>query len=552
MMNGKDIRAQGETTRLSEKNFYDVAVVGGGHNGLVCACYLAKAGLKVVVLERRHIIGGAVCTEDDIIPGYKIDVGSSAHIMIHLTPVVQELELEKFGLEYIDCDPFAFAPTAEGEAIYFWKDVDKTCESIARVSPSDAEKYRRFVREWESFNEGVFEAFLKPPTALNLGRHMIFKRPARGAAKTNPVEMVRKVFSGYGALARETFEHEGLRSALVWLAAQSGPPPSAAATGDFLGWHAMIHRSGVKRPRGGSGALTQALARCLEHHGGAVRLSAEVKRIEVKNGCATAIELKHGERIEARRIVSNAHVRTTFLDLVGAENLPEGLAERVGNIRIGNGFGMIVRCAMSELPDYTAAPSNGKPSACHQGLQLLCPSIEHLERAYADYMKGLPSEHPAALAMTFSAVDPTIAPPGKHTLFIWGQYYPYELADDLKWDDIAEREADKLIDVVNSYAPNVRGSILDRFIQTPLDLERRLGLLRGNVMHVEMELDQMFLFRPLPELSTYRTPIKNLYLTGASTHPGGGVFAASGRNTAQVVLGDVRGRVKSWLRRALS
>jgi phytoene dehydrogenase-like protein len=185
-------------------------------------------------------------------------------------------------------------------------------------------------------------------------------------------------------------------------------------------------------------------------------------------------------------------------------------------------------------------------------LQLLCPSIEHLERAYADYMKGLPSEHPAALAMTFSVVDPTIAPPDKHTLFIWGQYYPYELANDLKWDDIAEREADKLIDVVNSYAPNVRASITDRFIQTPLDLERRLGLLRGNVMHVEMELDQMFLFRPLPELSTYRTPIKNLYLTGASTHPGGGVFAASGRNTAQVVLGDVRGGVRGWLRRAFS
>jgi phytoene dehydrogenase-like protein len=215
---------------------------------------------------------------------------------------------------------------------------------------------------------------------------------------------------------------------------------------------------------------------------------------------------------------------------------------------------MVVRCAVSELPDYRAAPSGGVASECHRGLQLLCPSMEYLDAAYGDYLKGRPSEQPAALAMTFSAVDPTIAPQGRHTLFIWGQYFPFELADkSMSWDDIAEREADKLIEVVNSYAPNVRDSIIDRFIQTPLDLERRLGLLRGNVMHVEMEFDQMFLYRPLPELSGYRTPIENLYLTGASTHPGGGVFAASGRNTAHVVLADMRRRrgVSGWLRHKL-
>jgi phytoene dehydrogenase-like protein len=242
-------------------------------------------------------------------------------------------------------------------------------------------------------------------------------------------------------------------------------------------------------------------------------------------------------------------VHTTFLKLIGAENLQGRLAKRVSDIRIGNGFGMIVRCAVSELPDYRAAPTNGKPSDCHRGLQLLCPSLEYLERAYADYLRGRPSENPAALAMTFSAVDPSLAPENKHTLFIWGQYYPYQLSDDSSWDEIAEREANRLIDVVTRYAPNVRSSIINRFIQTPLDLEKRLGLLRGNVMHVEMSFDQMFMFRPLRELSTYRTPIKNLYLTGASTHPGGGVFAASGRNTAHVVLQDVYGGAFHWLRR---
>ena len=202
---------------------------------------------------------------------------------------------------------------------------------------------------------------------------------------------------------------------------------------------------------------------------------------------------------------------------------------------------MIVRCAVSELPDYTAAPSNGKPADCHRGLQLLCPSLDYLERAYGDYLNGVPSQNPAALAMTFSSVDPTLAPAGKHTLFIWGQYYPYELANGEKWENIEEREADKLIEVVNAYAPNVKNSIIDRFVQSPLDLEQRIGLLRGNVMHVEMDFDQMFLFRPLPEMSQYKTPIKNLYLTGASTHPGGGVFAASGYNAAKVVLRDVKG-----------
>ena len=515
---------------------YDVAVIGGGHNGLTCACYLAKSGLRVVVLERRNIVGGAVCTQDDLIDGYKIDVGSSAHIMIHLSPVIKDLELERFGLEYIDCDPFAFAPMPDGEgAIYFWKDVDKTCESIAKISPEDAGRYRSFVTEWEKLNEGVFDAFLKPPTLLNLLRHMVLKR------SNDPANMVRKLMSSYGSLVRETFKHEGLRSAMAWLAAQSGPPPTAAASGDFLGWHSMIHRSGVKRPRGGSGALTQAMAKCLAHHGGEVMLEAEVEQIEVDGPIVTGIALANGERIEAKRIVSNAHVHTTFLKLIGEENLPGDLAEKIANVRIGNGFGMIVRCAVSELPDYTAAPSGGEAAECHQGLQLLCPSMRHLENAYSDYLRGRPSEAPAALAMTFSAVDDSLAPSGKHTLFIWGQYFPYELANGENWDDIQEREADKLIEVVNGYAPNVKSSVIGRFVQSPLDLERRLGLLRGNVMHVEMDFDQMFYFRPLPEMSAYKTPFENLYLTGASTHPGGGVFAASGHNTAKVVLKDVKG-----------
>jgi phytoene dehydrogenase-like protein len=267
-----------------------------------------------------------------------------------------------------------------------------------------------------------------------------------------------------------------------------------------------------------------------------------VRRILVRQGKVAGVELESGEQIAAPLVISNAHVVTTLQDLVGFEHLPSALASRVRNIRIGNGFGMTVRCAASELPDYLAAPSGGRPHESHHGLQLLAPSMEYVRKAYVDYLQGIPSRDPAVIAMTFSAIDPTVAPPDKHTVFLWAQYFPYELANGMQWDSIREQVADNVLEVLYRYAPNMRGAILDRVIQTPLDLERRLGLLRGNVMHVEMAFDQMFFFRPLPELAGYRTPISGLYLTGASTHPGGGVFGASGYNTARVVLADRRRR----------
>jgi phytoene dehydrogenase-like protein len=533
---------------------YDVIVVGGGHNGLTCACYLQKAGLRVLVLERRPIAGGAVCTET-MFGGYRIDVGSSAHIMIHLTPVVRELELEHYGLDYIDMDPFAFYPLPDGSgAIEFWRDLDYTCASIEKISPRDAIAYRRFVEFWDAINAGVFSAFLKPPTPGNLAWALATGQFNRVGSSGGSLDTLRRLFTSYGQLIDETFESEAMRSALGWLAAQSGPPPDEIGTGDFAGWHAMLHRSGAKHPRGGSGMLTQALQRCLEAHGGEVRLNAEVSRIVVEGGRVRGVELGSGdgaERIEAPIVVSNAHVQTTLLKLVGDAALPNDLAARVRGIRVGNGIGMAVRCAANALPDYLAAPSGGRPHPGHNGLQLLCPSVDYLKRAYEDYRADAPARQPAAIAMTFSAIDPEVAPAGKHTLFVWGQYHPYALSGSEDWDAIAEREADKLLEVVYHYAPNMRGAITDRYIQTPLDLERTLGLLRGNVMHVEMSFDQMFCFRPLPELSAYKVPaIGGLYLTGASTHPGGGVFAASGYNTAGVVLRDHRVRVRPGLRRA--
>ncbi|PTY01802.1 NAD(P)/FAD-dependent oxidoreductase [Verrucomicrobia bacterium LW23] len=553
---------------------YDAIIVGAGHNGLICACYLAKAGLSVLVLERRGIVGGAVCTETDLVPGYRMDVGSSAHIMIHLTPVLRDLELDQFGLEYIEMDPWGWYPipgTTQG--IGFYRSVDRTCDSIARISPRDAEAYANYVAHWGELNEGIFESFLQPPTPGRIFWTMM-KRNMRNINSRklwSSLDTSRQLMAPYGAVIDELFENEHLKTALLWLSAQSGPGPGEVASGDMFGWNAMIHRSGAKRAKGGSGALTQALAKRLLSDGGEIQVNAEVLAIhkDSATGGASATSAGRGKgplwRVEfggnsgggtttengsatpsrgaalTRRVIGACHVQTLFQKLGGS--CPADLRRRVDKVRVGNGFGMIVRHAVSELPQYGEPADQARGATvqpCHSSLQLLCRSRAHLESSHRDFSFGLPPADPSVVAMTFSAIDPTLAPAGKHTLFTWGQYHPYQLSNGENWDAIAEREADKLYNLVCEYAPNMRGKMLGRYIQTPAEIERRLGLLRANVMHVEMSLDQMFFFRPLPELAAYTTPLPGIYLTGASTHPGGGVFGASGYNTAHVVLADWR------------
>ncbi len=328
-----------------------------------------------------------------------------------------------------------------------------------------------------------------------------------------------------------------MKAAVAWMAAQSGPPPSEVGAGALAGAHSLYHDVGATHPRGGSGMLANALAAAWRSHGGTVRCDAPVKRILHGNGKVTGVELAGGERVAAGIVVSGAHVQTTLLQLLGRENLPTHLRARLESLRVGNGIGMTVRCAVDELPGYATTddrrpttddgeqkaegrrqkaeeahvsrltyhdkseigvPSGPPKSAMH----LICPSVEYLQRAYDDAQMGRPAERPALVAMTPSAVDPTLVPPGKHSLYIWAQYHPYTLASGESWDSIRERETDRLIETLAEYAPNVAGSITHRYIQTPLDLERNVGLLRGNIMHIDMSLDQMFMFRPLPELSS--------------------------------------------------
>jgi phytoene dehydrogenase-like protein len=512
----------------------DVVVVGSGHNALVAACYLAREGLDVEVVERDTVLGGAVSTVERF-PGYRVDRGSSAHVMIRHTGIVEELRLAECGLRYLDLDPWAFAPFGPPEdqqAITFAVDLDQTCTSIAAVcGERDAEAYRAFATDWAARNEAVFAAFQDVPTFGRIGRHLAGVGRVAKRHGTSGLEMSRQFLSPGDQLLDEHFTDERLKTALSWLGAQSGPPTHEVATADLVGWNPLMHRQAPGRPVGGSGALSAALAERLRRTGGTLRLGDGAAAItRGAGGRVDGVRTDSGEHIAARAVLAGCHVLTT-LELLGDEAL---LRRATTAVRVGNGIGMVVRLGTTDLPRYPSATG----ATSYVGLQLLAPSRQFLRRAHGEFSAGLPPSEPAVLAMTFSALDPSIAPPGRHNVSLWAQWHPYALTNGESWDAIREREGDKVIAAVEKAAPGFTNSIEHMHVQTPLDFERELGLRRGNVMHVEMGLDSMFAYRPLPELAGYRTPVGGLYLTGASTHPGGGVFGASGRTAARVLLAD--------------
>lgn len=510
-----------------------VVVVGSGHNALVAACYLARDGVDVEVVERDEVLGGAVSTVERF-PGYPMDRGSSAHIMFRWTGIAEELALDRYGLRYVDCDPWGFHPVpgAPGGGITFSVDLDATCTSIEAVCGSrDADAYRAFVHDWSARNENVFTAFNAPPTGASLGRALWGTGRQTGLPG---LELARQFLAPADALLDSLFDSEHLKTALSWLGAQSGPPTSEIATADLVGWNTLLHRRPPGRAVGGSGALTAALRRRLEADGGRVRLGDGAASIEVRSGRATAVVTDSGERLAADAVVAGCHVLTTY-DLLG-DAIDTAEQERVRRtVRVGNGLGMVVRLGTTALPVYPDAPPE-----VNAGLVLATSSRVALRRAYGDFLAGEPPREPAALGMAFSYLDPGLAPAGRHNVTVWGQWHPYELAGGQSWDAIREREGEKLVTALDRFAPGFASSVEHMYVQTPLDLERELGLRRGNVMHVEMGLDEMFAWRPLPELAGYRGPVDGLYLCGASTHPGGGVFGASGRSAARVLLGDRR------------
>ena len=300
----------------------------------------------------------------------------------------------------------------------------------------------------------------------------------------------------------------------------------------------MIHDDGAFRAIGGSGMVSVALGRALEGFGGTILTDAEVERV-VKTG--DGFEVRAGDMaVTAENVLFGCHVQTALLKLLDPDLVDPGMARRLKALKVMNGSGFMIRQAVSELPAYAGQALNEHGvGECHHGMQLLCPSVQTLTRSTNLGRAGRPPEVPPVMQMSFTAVDPSLAPEGKHLLYSWSSYHPYHL-DGENWDDIAEREADKIWDVVCDYTPNMKGKLIDRYIQTPLDIERVIGMVQGDVTHLEMSMDQMLSFRPLPDLSGYKTPIEGVYLTGASTHPGGGVWGASGRSAAKVMLKNIK------------
>jgi phytoene dehydrogenase-like protein len=510
-----------------------VLVIGSGHNALVAACYLARAGRQVEVLERDAVLGGAVSTVERF-PGHLVDRGSSAHIMVRHTGIIEELELSRFGLRYIDCEPWGFTPAGPrgGAPIVFYRDLDRTCASIgAACGARDAAAYRRFVELWGPRTARVMQAFGGAPTPGRLLRSFWGLDAREGGSALS-----REFLQSGDALLDNFFDDERLKASLAWFGAQSGPPMSEPGTAPMVGFAALMHTLPPGRAVGGSGALSAALVARLRADGGTVSAGDAVTALErAEDGWR--VRTASGRNLYADTVIAGAHVLTT-LDLLREGGFDDAvLDDWQRRIRVGPGIGMVVRLSTSALPRYPG----GSTDESARGLQFLVSDRRQLRLAHGAALAGDLPPRPVVLAMSFSAVDPTIAPPGEHQLSLWAQWHPYELADGSDWAAHADREADRIIAEVDSYAPGFAESVLRRYVQTPVDLEREMGLRGGNVMHVEMSLDQMMLWRPLPELSGQRVPgAPGLYLTGASTHPGGGVSGASGRSAAQLVLRDQR------------
>jgi phytoene dehydrogenase-like protein len=502
----------------------DVIVVGAGHNGLVAACYLAKAGLDVEVVERDTVVGGAVSTVQRW-PGVRVDRGSTTHLMIRHTGIVEELELGTCGLAYIATDPWAVS-LHDDAVIEFHVDVAATCASIAATcGDRDAEAYQRFARRWLPRVRALLRALDQPPTPLGIARSFW---PLGRLARSSGGELAREFLAPADHLLDTTFDAERLKTALSWWAAQAGAAPHEVGTAPMLATALLMHLRPPGRPRGGSGMLSEALSRRLQALGGTVRLGDAAAQITRRHdGCA--VRTTTGEVIEARVVVAACHVATTIDLLEPAADLDAARSR----LRIGTGMGVALRLLTSELPAYSA-----RAAAMHDGMQLAVKSRDQLRAAYADFLRGEVPTDPPLLVMTPTATDPTLAPAGSHVVTVWSQWYPRHPRHE-SWADIRSRETDRLVYAMDRVAPGFSSSVRESFLQTPEDLETELGLRGGNVMHLEMSLDAIFALRPLPEWSRYRGPRPGLYLCGASTHPGGGVSGVSGRNAAAAVLRDL-------------
>ncbi len=529
---------------MANMNTYDAIIIGAGHNGLVAAAYLARAGKKVLVLERRPMIGGASATEE-IYRGFKYS--PCAYVCTSLHPlIVQELELSKYGLEILPFDPLYVALTPEGNSFSIWREEGKTVQEIERFSRSDAANYPRFVALMEKFAALLRNIWLTVPPDLassNARDLLAMLKIGWGLRRMGSKEMeeaVRILPMSIADLLDEWFEADALKGVLA----------AGGILGTFLGPRAQgtacvfLHHylaagpelsSGFGWVRGGMGNLPIAIAESAKRHGAEIRTEAQVARIAVKDERATGVVLQNGDEISATVVLSNTDVRNTFLKLVDPMHLDPEFALQARNFRF-RGACAKINLALSALPNLSS-DRIGEAKLDVSGLVRIAPGIDYLERAYDHAKYGEISAEPFLEIAVPSVTDPSLAPPGKHVMSVLMQYAPYRLRSG-DWEQRREELGNLVVDSIDRYAPNFKKSIVHRQVLTPVDLEQNYALTEGSFDHGEMSLDQLFFMRPIPGWARYRTPIENLYLCGASAHPGGGVSGVPGYNAAREVLRD--------------
>jgi beta-carotene ketolase (CrtO type) len=546
---------------------FDAIIIGAGHNGLVCAAYLLQAGYRVLILEKRSIPGGGATTEELMpqeAPGFRFSPCAINHVFIHLGPVIQELQLEQHGLEYLACDPVVFCPHPDGKYFLAHRSVAKTYDEIAQFNPRDAQKYVEYIDFWQQIIKLVTPVFNAPPKSIPeiLGNYKIGTLQdifsLMGSADET-LDVVRTMLSSATDQLEEYFDSEFVKAPLARLSAELSSPPSQKTMSIGAMMMALRHQPGMTRPKGGTGALTDALVRCVKSLGGEILTDKPIKQILVGDDRAIGVRLESGQEYRAKRgVISSLDAKRVFLQLLDEKDVDQGLRSRVDR-RIANRSEAILKidCALSETPKFI---HHNHRDEYFMGSVLIADSVNQVELAHTDPQIGrVPLEDPSMYIVVPSVLDPSLAPEGKHTL--WVEFFvPYQIAGKegtgLKgtgWtEELKNQVADRVLEKLASYAPNVSNSILARHIESPPELEDRVGMLRGNYYHLDMTFQQMMCFRPLPEIANYTTPIEGLYLTGAGTHPGGSISGIPGRNCARVFLQHQRSLGESLVSAAKS
>src|SRR5438067_10779267 len=521
---------------------YDCIVIGGGHNGLVNAAYLARAGKRVLVLERRHVLGGAAVTEE-VFPGFKFSVCS--YVVSLLRPeIIRELDLPRHGLEILPLDG-TFTPMPSGDYLWRMNDHGRTVREIRRHSRIDAEAYEEFSKMMTPmcrFVKPILSMIPPDPTTLRpkdlRQLHFLMQR-FRDLSSDERYTLIQLMTMSAADFLDQWFETDVVKVTMS----------ASGIIGTFFGIrspgtaYVLLHHymgviDGAFRSwgfsRGGTGAISNAIAAAAREAGVEIQTKSGISKIILKNGQATGVTTEAGDEFYGEVISSSVDPNLTFLKMVGAEQLPDDFVEEVQRYKFRGSSGK-VNLALDALPDFKCLPG---PGPHLRGAMSISPAVEYMERAYDDAKYGTFSRRPYIDMVIPSLTDPSVAPPGKHVMSCFVQYAPYKLKPGLNWDQIKDDFGNTVIDTISEYAPNLKNIILHKQVLTPLDLEREWGLTEGNIFQGELSLEQLFFLRPAPGWARFRTPIKNLYMCGSATHPGGGIMGAPGRLSALEVLKD--------------